>query len=124
MSDQATPVRNMKVIVGIIALAWAAVMIALYLAVSTSSDWTGDTASVWAMFAGTVTLVGAVLTFFQKKWAIWLYLIGTMAVAFTPYMQGSIGPSIGFDWGYLALFVLYLIAVIPAWRHFGKAPDA
>jgi len=120
MSEAVKPLRNMKVIVGIIALGWAAVMIALYLGVSTSSDWTGDTASVWAMFAGTVTLVGAILTFFRKKWAVWLYLTGTLAVAFTPYMQGSIGSSIGFDWGYLALLVLYLIAVIPAWKHMGS----
>lgn len=119
MNDTPKPVRIMKAIVAIIALGWAAVMIALYLAVSTSSDWTGDTASVWALFAGTAALIGAILTYFRKKWAVWLYLVATLAVALTPYMQGSIGPSIGFDWGYLALFVLYLIAVVPAWKYMG-----
>jgi LPXTG-motif cell wall-anchored protein len=119
MSTTPKPVRIMKTIVGIIALAWAAVMIALYLAVSTSAGWSGDTATVWALFAGTAALIGAILTYFRKKWAVWLYLAATLAVALTPYMQGSIGPSIGFDSGYLALFVLYLVAVVPAWKHLG-----
>ena len=119
MSDTAKPVRIMKAIVAIIALGWAAVMIALYLAVSTSAGWTGDTASVWALFAGTAALLGAILTYFRKKWAVWLYLAATLAVALTPYMQGSIGPSIGFDWGFIVLLLIYLAAVVPAWKYMG-----
>jgi peptidoglycan/LPS O-acetylase OafA/YrhL len=119
MSEAPKRIRTMKVIVGLIALGWAALMVALYLGVSTSSDWTSDTATVWAMFAGTAALIGAVFTFLQKKWAVWLYLAATVAVGITPYMQGSIGRSVVFDWGYLVLLLIYIAAVVPAWKHMG-----
>ncbi len=119
MSETAKPVGIMKTIVGIIALAWAAVMIALYLYISSSTGWSAETADVWALFAGSAALIGAILTWFRKKWAVWLYLAATLAVALTPYMQGSIGPSMGFDWGYIVLLLIYLAAVVPAWKYMG-----
>ena len=120
MSAAQTPIRNLKVIVGIIALAWAVVMIAFFLAMNEKGDWMEDTASLYAFVCGLAALVGAVFTYLRKKWAVILYLLASLALLLTPFMQGSLDLPFTMDWGYLALLAVYLIAVIPAWKHLGS----
>lgn len=121
MSEVQTSVRNMKVIVGIITLAWAAVMVAYYLGMSEQGDWMGDTAAFYAFICGIGALLGAFFTYLRQKWAVLLYLVSSFALILAPYLQGSIGLPFTMHWGYLALLGLYLIAVVPAWKHMGAA---
>lgn len=121
MSDVQPSIRIMKVIVGIIALAWAAVMVAYYLGMSEQGDWMGDTAAFYAFLCGMGSLLGAIFTYLRQKWAVLLYLVSSLALILAPYMQGSIDLPFTMNWGYLALLGLYLIAVVPAWKHMGAA---
>lgn len=121
MSSAQTSVRNMKIIVGIITLAWAAVMMAFFIGMSEQGDWMGDTAAFYAFICGLGALLGAIFTYLRQKWAVLLYGISSLALLLTPYMQGSMSLPFTMNWGYLALLGLYLIAVVPAWKHMGAA---
>jgi peptidoglycan/LPS O-acetylase OafA/YrhL len=124
MSEQSKPIRNMKVIVGIIALAWATVMIAFYLGMEDQGDWMEDTAAFWAFLCGLGALLGAVFTYLKMKLGVLIYVVANVALIMAPFMQSSMELPFTMNWGFLVLGLVYLVAVIPAWPHMGKGSDA
>lgn len=120
MSATVPPMRGFRLVVGIIALAWIALVVALLGgAVQTGMDW-GDPVYVWTILAAIGAALGAVATYLLRRWGAVLYLLAAGSLLVQSWLV-EFGGEYDFGWGYFALLVLFAVTVAINWKRMGSA---
>ena len=115
MNHSTRPLRGFKLAIGIIALAWVALVVALLGgAVQTGMDW-GDSVYIWTIVASIAAALGAIATYLLHRWGAVLYLIAAGSLLVQSWLI-EFGGEYDFGWGYLALLLLFAIVVAGHWR--------
>lgn len=120
MSAVIPPMRGFRLVIGIIALAWIALVVALLGgAAQTGMDW-GDPVYLWTIFASIGAALGAVATWRLHRWGAVLYFVAAGSLLVQAWLV-EFGGAYDFGWGYLALLVLFAVIVAGNWKAMGAA---